>query len=171
MVVQLPIARVLLSGNFPIPATVGLLADFPSQIFVKSPRFSPRKILLIDDDEASALLLHRNVSRAFPRASLHRISSEMACSAITAGGADLVITAYRLIGRRAPDLLKEIRQIDGLVPVLVISSMPIYRAECLAAGATIFASFEDDLAAMTSEEVCRIQHDRGGLSPADGAVR
>lgn len=132
--------------------------------------FTPRKILLIDDDAASALLLCRKVGRAFPSATIHQITSALAGSAVRAGVADFVITTYRLVGRRAPDLIKELRQIDGLIPILVISGMPVYRQDCFAAGATLFASYEDDLAAVVNAEVVRLQHGRPAVAEAGQAV-
>lgn len=113
---------------------------------VITPLSCPRTVLLIDDDEANAVLLRRRLGKVFPQASVMVSTSKMAPSVCRSRAADLIVLAYSLGGKTAPELLPSIRSENVSHPILVVCGTQTYRDQCLAAGATFYATYDDNFA-------------------------
>lgn len=109
----------------------------------QSPWELPRSIFLVDDEPDSAFLLKRDLQRAFPAAEIREMPSCAALRLITLDAPDLLVSAYRLQGITGAEFISQIRHAGGCFPIVIVSSMSLYRAKALEAGAHLFLPFEE----------------------------
>src|SRR3954470_442128 len=98
---------------------------------------SPRSFLVIDDNVDNRFLLTRTISRKFPTAEIQECGEIGAAIAVAATRAIDVVITHRVDLTDGIELVRQLRQVNADVPVIMVSSYDRTR-EALAAGATRF---------------------------------
>jgi CheY-like chemotaxis protein len=103
---------------------------------------SPLKFLVIDDNADSRFLLVKTLLRKFPTAVIHECQSSAAALAM-AKTADLAaIISHRTTETAGISLLRELRQINPTVPMVMVSGVDRHDL-ALAAGADRFLLYDE----------------------------
>jgi two-component system chemotaxis response regulator CheB len=102
---------------------------------------SPRKFLIVDDNADSRFLLVKTLLRKFPHAVLQETQNcDSAVAIIEAGGLDAVVV-HRAAEVDGMTLLRELRQANDSVPIVMVSGIDRTK-QALEAGATTFLSYD-----------------------------
>jgi DNA-binding NarL/FixJ family response regulator len=98
--------------------------------------------LVIDFHSESRYLLAKTLLRKFPGASIRELDDAgEAVAAARAGGLAAIVT-HRTFDVEGVDLVRQLREVDPHVPIVMVSGMD--RAEAaLAAGATSFLPYDE----------------------------
>lgn len=101
-----------------------------------------RKFLVIDDHGDNRFLLTRTLKRKYPESTIHETSTLAPSLAyLQAGGVDAVI-GHRAGEITGIELVRELRRVDPLVPIVMVSGIDRSRA-AFAAGATRFLNYDE----------------------------
>src|SRR4051794_29604509 len=99
----------------------------------------PYRFTLAEDDPDQLFLMHRMLSKAFPDASIASFSNaEDALRHIVATGTDILITNHAMGAMDGTELIRELRQREYRIPIIMISGTQAAEAEARSAGATEF---------------------------------
>ena len=123
---------------------------------------TPLKFLVIDDNADSRFLLVKTLLRKFPSAVIQECQSSSAALAMAKNSDLAAIVSHRTTETAGIDLLREIRQINPKVALLMVSGVD-RREPALAAGADGFLLYDEWLRIGTLIE--QLIH-RGTTAPA-----
>jgi DNA-binding NtrC family response regulator len=99
----------------------------------------PHRFTLADDDADALFLLHKLIEKLYPHSSVATFSNaEDAFVHILETGTDFLITDHGMGTMSGTELIKALRDKKSDLPIIMISSNPMVRAEAEAAGANAF---------------------------------
>src|SRR5262245_12030863 len=97
------------------------------------------RLTLVDDDLDSLFLLHRMLSRLYPKSSIATFSNgEDALAHILNTGTDLLITCQFMREMTGAELTLELRLCKFTIPIIMLSSSHLVKRDALKAGVTEF---------------------------------
>ena len=103
---------------------------------------APLRFLVVDEDNDSRFLLEKTLLRKFPGAVLQGVRIADTALAIAKSDRLSVIITHRTSEMSGTDLVKEFREINPEVPIIMVSSVD-RREAALAAGATTFLLYDE----------------------------
>ena len=97
-----------------------------------------RPLIMVVDDDAPILLLMRNLLREFGFETVVAASGAEALTAVQARTPDLILLDRNMPGMSGDEVVRALRQTDGLgsVPVLMLTGEPMNAHEIATLGAT-----------------------------------
>jgi CheY-like chemotaxis protein len=101
----------------------------------------PRRFLLVELNTQGFALMERTLSRRFPGAELHNfVDGREAAQRLSEGQFDAVIV-HRAIAMEGVEVVRELRAINGQIPIVMMSSVN-RAAAATEAGATTFLPYD-----------------------------
>lgn len=127
--------------------------------------FSPRKVLVIDDNPESRFLLTKTLIRKFPHVMvLECADANSAVRTVAMEVLDVVIL-HRTADVLGVDLIHMLRDASDVVPIIMVSGID-RSAEAIAAGANFFLSYDEWLRIGTVvAELLSLPPPAEGISP------
>src|SRR4051812_973498 len=104
--------------------------------------FSPRKVLVIDDNPESRFLLTKTLIRKFPQVILLECADAHSATRTVATEKLDVVILHRTADVLGVDLIQMLREASPTVPIIMVSGID-RSVEAMAAGANFFPSYDE----------------------------
>ena len=102
------------------------------------------RFIIVDDDKDVRYFMRRVIQRRFERAEISEAADGAeALKLFEATAPDLMVIDHNLPSLSGPDLVRELRTRDPMMPIVMVSHFPAARAEALQAGANSFVSKDE----------------------------
>jgi CheY-like chemotaxis protein len=102
---------------------------------------TPRRILILNDEEDGLVLLRHALQREFPGVAVLEFSeADSALAALRAEKVDAIVTDNRMPKVTGIDFVRQLRSWDASTPVIMLTGSDEKRKEARAVGVTTFIS-------------------------------
>jgi two-component system invasion response regulator UvrY len=126
------------------------------------------RFIIVDDDKDVRYFMRRVIQRQFTRAEVAEAGDGAeALKLFEATGPDLMVIDHNLPSLSGPDLVRELRTRDPMMPIVMVSHFPAAQAEAMEAGANSFVS-KDELMPSLGDHLIKLLTP-GGAGPGTAA--